>query len=93
MEATSKNGAAKPALAEPVMCPGGVYIKPPFEMGVGNFEVFVFLYHQFDPIKGTEDFASDGQPNYDFMEGYMKRIEADILRDYVRLRQEKPEKK
>lgn len=37
--------------------------------------------------------ASDGQPDYDFMERYMKRIEADILRDYVRLRQVKAEKK
>ena len=30
---------ANPPLAEPVIDPGGVTIKPPFEMGVANFEV------------------------------------------------------
>ena len=29
---------ANPPLAEPVIDPGGVTIKPPFEMGVANFE-------------------------------------------------------
>lgn len=29
-----------PPLAEPVLYPGEVKIKPPFEMGVGNFEFF-----------------------------------------------------
>jgi len=29
---------ATPPLAEPVIDPGGVTIKPPFEMGVANFE-------------------------------------------------------
>ena len=28
---------ANPPLAEPVIDPGGVTIKPPFEMGVANF--------------------------------------------------------
>lgn len=28
---------ANPPLAEPVSCPGGVKIKPSFEMGVANF--------------------------------------------------------
>ena len=28
---------ATPPLAEPVIDPGGVTIKPPFEMGVANF--------------------------------------------------------
>ena len=28
---------ATPSLAEPVIDPGGVTIKPPFEMGVANF--------------------------------------------------------
>ena len=27
---------ANPPLAEPAICPGGVIIKPPFEMGVAN---------------------------------------------------------
>lgn len=32
--------SVKPApRAEPVLCPGGAKIKPPFEMGVGNFGV------------------------------------------------------
>ena len=29
---------ANPPLAEPVIDPGGVTIKPPFEMGVANFD-------------------------------------------------------
>ena len=29
---------ANPPLAEPVIDPGGVTIKPPFEMGVANLE-------------------------------------------------------
>lgn len=31
---------ANPPLAEPVIDPGGVTIKPPFEMGVANFARF-----------------------------------------------------
>lgn len=31
--------SVKPApRAEPALCPGGAKIKPPFEMGVGNFD-------------------------------------------------------
>ena len=30
---------ANPPLAEPVIDPGGVTIKPPFEMGVANFVI------------------------------------------------------
>ncbi len=30
---------ANPPLAEPVIDPGGVTIKPPFEMGVANLEL------------------------------------------------------
>ena len=30
---------ANPPLAEPVIDPGGVTIKPPFEMGVANLEI------------------------------------------------------
>lgn len=33
---------ANPPLAEPVIDPGGVTIKPPFEMGVANFDQGVF---------------------------------------------------
>lgn len=33
---------ANPPLAEPVIDPGGVTIKPPFEMGVANLEVISF---------------------------------------------------
>lgn len=29
-----------------------------------------------------------GQPDYDFMDRYMKRIETELLRDYLRLRQD-----
>ncbi len=34
---------ANPPLAEPVIDPGGVTIKPPFEMGVANLECFVTI--------------------------------------------------
>jgi len=38
-EADSTEGTAKPRqLAEPEECPGGAKIKPPFEMGVSDFE-------------------------------------------------------
>ena len=38
-EADSTDGTAKPRqLAEPEECPGGAKIKPPFEMGVSDFE-------------------------------------------------------
>jgi len=36
---------ANPPLAEPVIDPGGVTIKPPFEMGVANFELVVHRKH------------------------------------------------
>ena len=38
---------ANPPLAEPAICPGGVIIKPPFEMGVANFKKGsrIYLYH------------------------------------------------
>ena len=37
---------ANPPLAEPVIDPGGVTIKPPFEMGVANFDaVHIFPAH------------------------------------------------
>lgn len=32
--------------------------------------------------------GADGQPDYDFMEQYMKQIEAELLRDYLHLRQD-----
>ena len=39
-EADSTEGTAKPRqLAEPEECPGGAKIKPPFEMGVSDFEL------------------------------------------------------
>ena len=34
---------ANPPLAEPVIDPGGVTIKPPFEMGVANLLCFCML--------------------------------------------------
>ena len=38
-EADSTEGTAKPRqLAEPEECPGGAKIKPPFEMGVSDFD-------------------------------------------------------
>ena len=38
-EADSTDGTAKPRqLAEPEECPGGAKIKPPFEMGVSDFD-------------------------------------------------------
>ncbi len=39
---------ANPPLAEPVIDPGGVTIKPPFEMGVANFDAFTGLYNARD---------------------------------------------
>ncbi len=36
---------ANPPLAEPVIDPGGVTIKPPFEMGVANFVPFTKKGH------------------------------------------------
>ena len=40
-EADSTEGTAKPRqLAEPEECPGGAKIKPPFEMGVSDFDTF-----------------------------------------------------
>ena len=39
-EADSTDGTAKPRqLAEPEECPGGAKIKPPFEMGVSDFDL------------------------------------------------------
>ena len=35
---------ANPPLAEPVIDPGGVTIKPPFEMGVANFTDFLYIF-------------------------------------------------
>ena len=35
-----------PPLAEPVINPGGVKIKPPFEMGVSNFMMFTIFMIQ-----------------------------------------------
>lgn len=34
---------ANPPLAEPVIDPGGVTIKPPFEMGVANFDPCIYF--------------------------------------------------
>ncbi len=34
---------ANPPLAEPVIDPGGVTIKPPFEMGVANLEKIISI--------------------------------------------------
>ncbi len=42
---------ANPPLAEPVIDPGGVTIKPPFEMGVANFVVFLYAL-----VKGRYQF-------------------------------------
>ena len=39
---------ANPPLAEPVIDPGGVTIKPPFEMGVANFDYENFLTDLFE---------------------------------------------
>ena len=38
-EAASNRVVANPALAAPVLCPGGATIKLPFEMGVANFDM------------------------------------------------------
>lgn len=35
---------ANPPLAEPVIDPGGVTIKPPFEMGVANLEQGMIIF-------------------------------------------------
>ncbi len=46
---------ANPPLAEPVIDPGGVTIKPPFEMGVANLEIgntsADFLLKQIDGVE------------------------------------------
>ncbi len=42
---------ANPPLAEPVIDPGGVTIKPPFEMGVANLNMFIRW--QFSSWKGN----------------------------------------
>ena len=45
-EADSTDGTAKPRqLAEPEECPGGAKIKPPFEMGVSDFDVCRIITH------------------------------------------------
>ncbi len=41
---------ANPPLAEPVIDPGGVTIKPPFEMGVANFVSPVKRNFTFHPV-------------------------------------------
>ena len=45
---------ANPPLAEPVTDPGGVINKPPFEMGVANFELGDIITHDIPQIMSTK---------------------------------------
>ena len=42
---------ATPPLAEPVIDPGGVTIKPPFEMGVANFDLPGLGFNRFSSYR------------------------------------------
>lgn len=47
---------ANPPLAEPVTDSGGVINKPPFEMGVANFELGDIITHDIPQIMSTKRF-------------------------------------